>query len=305
MRNLHSAHSPSGRIFVQCIFCCFFYLFVHSLYSIEGTVYKITDFSFFMNHLPPGPLMIPVAPLKIFQKFSKLFATQGAHSCTRCYIIFQDFHWSLASSTPVVNNDQHYWLGTKPIVLFFTAWRLAQAAWCWKRYRILPVLFPTLWNLEMRSRGEGTRVGNLSPAMGRGIDSRNRVWNWVAKLHGLAARYENPMSTWFLTPIAGHNLPSQLAALAAASRTTAACCMMRYWMLRSSSKGLRLTWIQGRCRRNLLCSANRTSQLSLEEVHKLLYTGCSTGGRTNAQSGLANWTQMDWVTRWIEIFLSV
>ncbi len=29
----------------------------------------------------------------------------------------------------------------------------------------------------------------LSPGMGRGIDSRNRVWNWVAKLLRLAGRY--------------------------------------------------------------------------------------------------------------------
>jgi hypothetical protein len=49
---------------------------------------------------------------------------------------------------------------------------------------------------------------NLSPAMGRGIDSRNRVWNWVAKLHRLAGRYDNPMPTWFLAPIAGLRLPS-------------------------------------------------------------------------------------------------
>ncbi len=44
--------------------------------------------------------------------------------------------------------------------------------------------------------------------MGRGIDSRNRVWNWVAKLHRLAARYDNPMPTWFLAPIAGLKLPT-------------------------------------------------------------------------------------------------
>ncbi len=50
---------------------------------------------------------------------------------------------------------------------------------------------------------EKYRVGNLSPAMGRGIDSRNQVWNWVAKLHRLAGRYDNPMPTWFLAPIAG------------------------------------------------------------------------------------------------------
>ncbi len=29
--------------------------------------------------------------------------------------------------------------------------------------------------------------------IGRGIDSRNRVWNWVAKLHRLAGRYDNPV----------------------------------------------------------------------------------------------------------------
>ncbi len=54
------------------------------------------------------------------------------------------------------------------------------------------------------------RVENLSPAMGRGINSRKRVWNWVAKLHSLASRYDNPMPTWFLAPIAGHKLPTQV-----------------------------------------------------------------------------------------------
>ncbi len=45
--------------------------------------------------------------------------------------------------------------------------------------------------------------------MGRGIDSRNRVSrNWVAKLHRLAGRYDNPMPTWFLAPIAGLKLPT-------------------------------------------------------------------------------------------------
>ncbi len=57
------------------------------------------------------------------------------------------------------------------------------------------------------------RVENLRPAMGRGIDSRNRVWNWVAKLHRLAGRFDNPMPTWFLAPIAGLKLPTQLWAL--------------------------------------------------------------------------------------------
>ncbi len=50
-----------------------------------------------------------------------------------------------------------------------------------------------------------SRVENLSFAMGRGINSRNRVWNLVAKLHRLAGQYDNPMPNWFLilTPIAG------------------------------------------------------------------------------------------------------
>ncbi len=47
----------------------------------------------------------------------------------------------------------------------------------------------------------GPESKNLSPAMGRGIDSRNRVWDWVAKLHRLASRYDNPMPTWFLDPL--------------------------------------------------------------------------------------------------------
>jgi hypothetical protein len=51
-------------------------------------------------------------------------------------------------------------------------------------------------------------VGIFIPAIGRGIDSRNRVWNRVAKLHRLASRYDNPMPTWFLAPIAGLKLPT-------------------------------------------------------------------------------------------------
>ncbi len=56
-----------------------------------------------------------------------------------------------------------------------------------------------------------TRVENLSPAVGRGINSKNRVWNWVAKLQRLAGRYDNPMPTWFLVHIAGLKLPTQLS----------------------------------------------------------------------------------------------
>jgi hypothetical protein len=56
-----------------------------------------------------------------------------------------------------------------------------------------------------------TWVENLSPAIGRGIDSRNRVWNWVAKLHRLAGRYDIPMPTWFLALIAGHKFRHSVA----------------------------------------------------------------------------------------------
>jgi hypothetical protein len=55
------------------------------------------------------------------------------------------------------------------------------------------------------------RVENLSPAMVRGIDSRSRVLNLVAKLHWLAGRYDNPMPTWFLVPISGLKLPTPIA----------------------------------------------------------------------------------------------
>ncbi len=44
--------------------------------------------------------------------------------------------------------------------------------------------------------------------MGRRINSRNRAWNWIAKLHRLAGRYDNPMPTWFLAPITGLKLPT-------------------------------------------------------------------------------------------------
>ncbi len=46
--------------------------------------------------------------------------------------------------------------------------------------------------------------------MGRGIDSRNWVWNWVAKQRRLAGRYDNTMPTWFLAPIAGLKVPLYL-----------------------------------------------------------------------------------------------
>ncbi len=83
-------------------------------------------------------------------------------------------------------------------------------------------------------KSQQSRVGNLSPAMGRGIDSRNRVWNWLAKLHRLAGRYDNPMPTWFLAPIAGLKLPS-LGSISASSDLVESewrqmkQCWIRYW----------------------------------------------------------------------------
>ncbi len=62
------------------------------------------------------------------------------------------------------------------------------------------------WSLE-RKRSVNW-VGSISPTMGWGIDSRKRVWNWVAKLRRLAGQYDNPMPTWFLAPIAGLKLPA-------------------------------------------------------------------------------------------------
>ncbi len=71
-------------------------------------------------------------------------------------------------------------------------------------------------------QGTDNRVGNLGPAMERGINSRNRVWNWVDKLHRLAGRYDNPTwPTWFLTPIAGLKLPTQF-------QKHAGCCLVFY-----------------------------------------------------------------------------
>ncbi len=60
-----------------------------------------------------------------------------------------------------------------------------------------------LYSKQYSSKSRETRVGILSPAMGRGIDSRNRVWNLVAKLDRLAGRYDNSTPTWFLAPIDG------------------------------------------------------------------------------------------------------
>jgi hypothetical protein len=52
----------------------------------------------------------------------------------------------------------------------------------------------------------------LTKALSRKLKSRygerNRIWNWVAKLHRLAGRYQNPMPTCFLAPIAGLQLPT-------------------------------------------------------------------------------------------------
>ncbi len=52
--------------------------------------------------------------------------------------------------------------------------------------------------------------------MGRGIDSRNRVWNWVANLrpvrqrYGLAGRYDSPMPMYFVPSPQGRYTDSEL-----------------------------------------------------------------------------------------------
>ncbi len=75
-------------------------------------------------------------------------------------------------------------------------------------------LYESCWNhctlLRQKKRPSWARpkmaawVENLSPAMGRGIDSRNRVWYWIAKLY----RQRAGTTTWFLAPIAGLKLPT-------------------------------------------------------------------------------------------------
>jgi hypothetical protein len=81
-------------------------------------------------------------------------------------------------------------------------------------------------------------VGILSPAMRRGIDSRNRVWNWVAKLHMLAGRYDNPMPTWFLAHTAWLKLPAQ-DSKATSMRSGLETWIYRHWV----RGGARRTWL--------------------------------------------------------------
>ncbi len=81
------------------------------------------------------------------------------------------------------------------------SYRPAQAAWAGGNDSWESILW-LLKNLKIPPlHKQQTRVGNLSPAMGRGIDSRNLIWNWVAKLHRLAGRNDNPMPTRFLAEI--------------------------------------------------------------------------------------------------------
>jgi hypothetical protein len=87
---------------------CFFFVYI-LLLQLKGQRNRILDFDFFHETSSPWPLMIPLAP---FSKFSKICeavcysrCTQS-HSCTRCYIIFQDFHWWLASSTFNIGRQQ-------------------------------------------------------------------------------------------------------------------------------------------------------------------------------------------------------
>ncbi len=78
-----------------------------------------------------------------------------------------------------------------------------------------------------------TRVENLCPAMGRGINSRNWVWNWVGRLHSLAGRNDNSMPTWFLALIAGLKLPTLASAY----------WNQMVWIVKNSS-GRTLHWLK-------------------------------------------------------------
>ncbi len=76
-------------------------------------------------------------------------------------------------------------------IWLYWSWRISWRPSWW---------IPAWWGCHPGDLRSTSRVWMSSPAMGRGIDSRNRVWNWVAKLHRLAGRYDNPMPTWFLYP---------------------------------------------------------------------------------------------------------
>ncbi len=60
-----------------------------------------------------------------------------------------------------------------------------------------------LWPRISRKHNSANRVENLSPAMGRGIDSRNRIWNWVAKLHRLGGPVRQPYAYLVSSPHSG------------------------------------------------------------------------------------------------------
>ncbi len=49
-----------------------------------------------------------------------------------------------------------------------------------------------------RQHINGGLCNSQSQKLGRGIDSRNRFWNWVADLHRLLGRYDGPR---FLAPL--------------------------------------------------------------------------------------------------------
>ncbi len=63
---------------------------------------------------------------------------------------------------------------------------------CWCKHDLPLLLFDSLWVTY--------RVENLSLSMGRGICSRNRVWNWVAKLYWLAAKLASTKPYAYLVP---------------------------------------------------------------------------------------------------------
>ncbi len=172
---------------------------------------------------------------------------------------------------------------------------LTEDAWAWEYNRTS--------GQELNRKG----VENLSPAMGRGINSMNRVWNWVAKLHRLAGRYDNPMPTWFLSPIVGLKLPSQWqdnnasAVLPHSSLTIRNCSqcwalnghgLLNYGVIQSADPLLRSTHL-GVCLPATM-NALRTGKAEKSNCHRTLCRekrsgGLDFGGLTSPSS----WLQSD------------
>jgi hypothetical protein len=89
---------------------------------------------------------------------------------------------------------------------------VVKMSWNWPPYPVYLGRWKFFSHLWVQDEQHSTRVENLNPAMGRGINSKNWVWNWVGKLHCWTGRHDNPMPTWFLAHIAGVKLPTLASA---------------------------------------------------------------------------------------------